>query len=253
MQSCTIHFKLVNLCRSWEDDEKTSQKKRLENKGYFWVFMRLFVEIPRAADVILIVIVLSNWGLDRAMLSHPIISSLVGLTDIVVAVESLIFACCTSPGTVYKRQAKVYCFYSLTLGFPFGTATKILLLLYAGGNEVIKETYIPVPYFTAIGMGIVTVSVIACYDYHSGRHGNCCKRFFFVLALIAGLLTLLLPLHHAHVYNFPMPFHNELWLISLFPLWIILAVAFVYTTHQFWLLVFQSKPTSIYCLCASPI
>jgi hypothetical protein len=227
---------------NWDKDldETKSQTKQLEaNKGYFWALTRLLVDIPRGIGVIFIVTLLSNWGLDMAMLSHPITFILVGLADVIVAMECLIFACCKSLGTMYKQQAKVYCFYSLTLGFPFGTATKILLLLHAGGNQV-EKIYIPIPYFIAQGMGIVMISVIATHDCYHERHGKCCKRFSLVGVLFILLLWTLVLLNHAHVYNLPILFHVKVWLILLLPLWIIFAVAFVYTTQQFWLLAIQS-------------
>lgn len=225
---------------------------KLEKKGGLWCLTRLLISIPLAAGVIAVATVPFDWGLDRTMLGRPIIYVPVGLADVVVFLECILFACCASRGTFFKNQGKVYLFYSLTLGFPFGTATKILWLLHAGGNAEIPTSYIPIPCIA--GMAIATIVIFArlilacvCSETCRCREWNktrlCCMSVLIIIAVAVFWLITFSLIHHTGVYEKDVKFHIDVWLICLLPVWSVAAVAFVYVTYRFWLLIVQSKHT----------
>ena len=226
---------------------------KFETTGCRWFIIRLPFDVPRISLIIFVLKSVSHQSDNTFDHLVPIAIAAAALDVIVFTLYLLCRFKCAWSGPIFKEQAKAYLFYSLTLGFPCGTATKILCLLYLHGVTNISRDYIPIPYL--IEMAMVTVAIVVRQFSRLVKESSSCRMIAAGVCLL-GLLAYVgffwasafSLLYHAGFYKNPTSFHTNYWMARLFSVWSIAALAIVYKISSVLLLVWKGKRNAIYCI-----
>ena len=132
----------------------------------WWFYRRIPIEVLRSTGVFLVVAcVSSTWGLNSSMDTTLLgyMSFIFVTLDIIIFVEWWV-AFYYDQHDFFQDQRVTYFYYSVFLGFPFGTITKVLWLLYDGGDNDIEESNIAVPYILLIVLLTILFLYFLAYE-----------------------------------------------------------------------------------------
>lgn len=232
--------------------DKTEIVKQTLHARMWWFERRIPIEVLRFVGVFLVVAcVSSSWGLSSSMDETvlPYLSFVFVTLDVTIFVEWCV-ACWYDQDEFFHDQRVLYFVYSVFLGVPFGTITKIVWLAYDSGDTDITESNVSVPYIllfvilTVVVLGYTVFKVQVGCSFANYRTWQCTKRNYdlkllIFLSLGIGFVTfywvaIAALLRQTGLYGDSVSPDWNVWIASLIPVWIIVGIIFVIAGTRFW-------------------
>ena len=228
----------------------------------WWFRRRISIDVVRLLGVFFLIACVSpTWGLSSSLDT----TSLAYMTIIFVILDVIIFvewgmAFWKDQQEFFPDQRVTYFVYSLFLGVPMGTLTKIIWFVYRSGGSDIEHSNVFVPYIILLVLLSLLFLFYLLYDVKIacsyGTVSDFFRKFFRKIkttryvrkvnikcGLCAFLGIVFVTIYWVSVaaflrqtgaYGDTVDPDWSLWIVSLIPLWIIVGIVFVVAGIQFW-------------------